>query len=97
MFEDSTGRRFSERDPRRVFHFTADQSGTVPITEGAVRTPVWLGDSTSPSLLAHAGRSSSSFPVAFEAHRVSWVDDGSVSVRSLVDGGILDNQPFNQS
>src|SRR6185369_7616816 len=60
-----------------------------------VRTPVWLGDGAAPSLLAHAGRSSSSFPVAFEAHRVSWVDDGSVSVRSLVDGGILDNQPFN--
>ena len=95
VFEDSTGRRFAERDPRRVFHFTASQSGTVPIEDGAVRTPVWLGDSAAPSLLAHAGRSSSSFPVAFEAHRVSWIDNESVSVRSLVDGGILDNQPLN--
>jgi predicted acylesterase/phospholipase RssA len=44
-------------------------------------------------LLAEAARSSSSFPVAFEAHGMSL--EGEQAQRWLIDGGVLDNQPFN--
>src|SRR5438132_11539578 len=62
----------------------------------ALQTTVWLGDSDAPELLAKAARSSSSFPVAFEAHHAQVEDaDGLAHEHWLVDGGILDNQPFN--
>jgi predicted acylesterase/phospholipase RssA len=97
-FRDSTGRSFDELDHRRVF---ALQDG--PIREqpqlrnrGAMRPVVWLRDPDAPELLARAARSSSSFPVAFEAHRLDIVDnDKQAREHWLVDGGILDNQPFN--
>lgn len=45
------------------------------------------------NLLARAARSSSSFPVAFEAHGLRFEDEK--VQRWLIDGGVLDNQPFN--
>jgi predicted acylesterase/phospholipase RssA len=91
-YSDSTGRRFLERDHRRVFHFTS--SHVDPGPSGVMRKKVSLGASDAKKLLAHAARSSSSFPAAFEAHRLTCEDGGEVSERMLVDGGILDNQPF---
>jgi patatin-related protein len=105
-FADTTGRTFVERDHRRVFRFE-HQEGRVGTGEKAARLSattvmrdvVWLGDQDAPELLARAGRGSSSFPVAFEAHGLQIVDhekDGEkVNRHWLVDGGILDNQPFN--
>src|SRR5581483_11404954 len=96
-FGDSTGRRFKERDHRRVFGFQHEPGRTeTERANGALRPTVWLGDPDAPELLARAARSSSSFPVAFEAHRTRVEDsDGETSEHWLVDGGILDNQPFN--
>ena len=48
--------------------------------------------SDAPRLLAEAARSSSSFPFAFEPHGLA-VADGT-GWRWLIDGGVLDNQPF---
>lgn len=96
-FEDSTGRQFRERDHRRIFGFQHEGGQKTPdAAKGALRTTVWLGDPDARELLARAARSSSSFPVAFEAHRAQVVDnDGQAHEHWLVDGGILDNQPFN--
>ena len=95
-YSDSTGRTFRESDHRRVFSFSAAKDGTQPVgSDTVMRSMVWLGDPGAEELLARAGRSSSSFPMAFEAHRLAWADEGeSSTVRSFVDGGILDNQPF---
>jgi patatin-related protein len=94
-FADSTGREFFERDHRRVFHFTSvrEEAGDDAV-DGAAEKDIFLGDPAAPELLARAARSSSSFPVAFEAHELKWRDEGKVTDRWLVDGGILDNQPF---
>jgi predicted acylesterase/phospholipase RssA len=96
-FEDSTGRQFRERDHRRVFGFQHEATRKPPDpAEKALRTTIWLGDADAPELLARAARSSSSFPVAFEAHSAQVVDaDDKAHAHWLVDGGILDNQPFN--
>lgn len=96
-YSDSTGRAFKESDHRRVFTFTSTEDEASPAGEmNAMRPAVWLGDPAAAELLARAARSSSSFPFAFEAHCLEYMDeDESSSVRWLVDGGILDNQPFN--
>jgi predicted acylesterase/phospholipase RssA len=96
QFEDSTGRRFSELDHRRVFGFVHETEADAPKpTNGALNTTIWLGASDAPELLARAARSSSSFPVAFEPHSTKVVDADGTREHWLVDGGILDNQPFN--
>jgi predicted acylesterase/phospholipase RssA len=98
-FKDSTGRRFEERDHRRIFGFQHEPNGDPPEAggvDGALSTAIWLGDLLAPELLARAARSSSSFPVAFEPHRAKVIDaDDQAHEHWLVDGGILDNQPFN--
>ena len=96
-FEDSTGRRFRERDHRRVFGFQHEPGRAEPArANDALRSTVLLADPDAPELLARAARSSSSFPVAFEAHLAEVEDaDGKTREHWLVDGGILDNQPFN--
>ncbi len=103
-FVDSTGRAFRERDHRRVFSFqheharerTPKEAAEAKRLQGSMRTTVWLSDPDAPELLARAGRASSSFPVAFEAHRLQVEDnDREAHEHWLVDGGILDNQPFN--
>ncbi len=100
-FADSFGQSWRERDHRRVFAFQYE-SGARPLAEpppvaqqGTMRPVVWLWDGDARTLLAEAARSSSSFPVAFEARQLGIVDrDGQVHDHWLVDGGILDNQPF---
>jgi predicted acylesterase/phospholipase RssA len=102
-YHDTTGRRFQERDHRRVFRFEHDpDSEREPFLadrENVMRDAIWLGDPDAAELLARAARSSSSFPVAFEAHQLRIVDhergEEVVTPHWLVDGGILDNQPFN--
>lgn len=95
-FADSTGRSFSELEHRRVFGFVHEKGRPKPAaTRGALDTTIWLGASDAAELLARAGRSSSSFPVAFEPHRAKVVDSDGRREHWLVDGGILDNQPFN--
>ncbi|MBA3734960.1 MAG: DUF3376 domain-containing protein [Actinobacteria bacterium] len=102
-FVDSTGRKFAESDHRRVFRFQHDPDRpkqTIPPDRmNVMRDQVWFRDDDSANLLAHAARSSSSFPVAFEPHHFDIVDhvEGAEQVHShwLIDGGVLDNQPFN--
>ncbi len=99
-FEDSDGRTFEELDHRRVFRFKYSDAD-IPDTDegslnGVMRATVNFQDDDAPELLARAARGSSSFPVAFEAHSLDIVDRDQVARRHwLVDGGILDNQPFN--
>jgi predicted acylesterase/phospholipase RssA len=101
-FSDSFGQAWRERDHRRVFAFQYE-SGARPTAEppppgetGKMRPVVWLWDGDARTLMAEAARSSSSFPVAFEARQLGILDrDGRVHDHWLVDGGILDNQPFN--
>ena len=95
---DSSGRTFVERDHRRVFSFTSiEQDAETVGPDKAMPSSVWLGDrAAAPELLARAGRASSSFPIAFEAHKLTYAAKNQpASERWLVDGGILDNQPFN--
>ncbi|MDX6513997.1 MAG: hypothetical protein QOE36_3501, partial [Gaiellaceae bacterium] len=101
-YVDSTGRSFEERDHRRVFRFEhKGQQEDPPPRErrNVMRDAIWLGDPDAKELLARAARSSSSFPVAFEAHGLDIVDheqgEEKVHRHWMVDGGILDNQPFN--
>lgn len=98
-FHDSEGRTFAERDHRRVFTFQ-HEAATAPIPvsgelTGTMRRVVWFNNDDARELLVRAARGSSSFPVAFEAHGLKIEDDEVVVDRWLVDGGILDNQPFN--
>ena len=109
-FADSTFRRFQELDHRRVFqfqHLPRDDEAARLETEAVFAKAQELEPKTSQgipqvgafdradaaNLLAHAARSSSSFPVAFEAHGMTM--EGEAAKRWLIDGGILDNQPFN--
>ena len=108
-FKDTTGRPFVELDHRRVFEFTyrrdqQDEKGR-PATEGPLdevpmraEPPVYFFDGDAPELLARAGRATSSFPVAFEPHRLAFRGErpeDKPDHRWLIDGGVLDNQPFN--
>lgn len=103
QFHDSTGRIFEEREHRRMLGFELDAStDPVPQTMAADQIAFPWGDgvdlrgSTASRLLAEAARSTSSFPVAFEPHRTHFVDEEGQSHRQwLIDGGVLDNQPFN--
>ena len=60
--------------------------------------PVYFFDGDAPELLARAGRATSSFPVAFEPHSLAFMGErpeDQPDHRWLIDGGVLDNQPFN--
>lgn len=108
-FQDTTGREFQELDHRRVFEFTHRRGQTYddarPATKGRLRDvpmrakpPVYFVDGDAPELLARAGRATSSFPVAFEPHNLSFRGErpeDKPDRRWLIDGGVLDNQPFN--
>lgn len=108
-FKDTTGRPFVELDHRRVFEFTyrrdQEQTKAAPATEGPLddvpmreQPPVYFFDGDAPELLARAGRATSSFPVAFEPHRLAFRGErpeDKPDHRWLIDGGVLDNQPFN--
>jgi predicted acylesterase/phospholipase RssA len=91
----------TEPDHRVVLRFSAgppDQIDAVPEPpagdEMATDLPL---DATQVRRLARAARSSSSFPGAFPPHvaRFRETDDTAQTPTYLVDGGILDNQPFN--
>jgi predicted acylesterase/phospholipase RssA len=107
LYHDSTGRAFEESDSRRRLTF---QSEGEPLDDpgelrNVMRSVVNLGDADAAKLLAAAARSSSSFPVAFEAHQLTFSEsvvnpDGTRAENKqkrhwLIDGGVLDNQPFN--
>jgi predicted acylesterase/phospholipase RssA len=108
-FKDTTGRPFVELDHRRVFEFTyrrdQEQERGAPASEGPLdevpmreQPPVYFFDGDAPELLARAGRATSSFPVAFEPHRLAFRGErpeDRPDHRWLIDGGVLDNQPFN--
>ena len=94
-FQDSSGRTFAESDHRRVFCFE-HEPGVEPAVANAAGTMPIIGSfaaADAAPLLARAARSSSSFPVAFEPHELAFEDE--TRPRWLIDGGILDNQPFN--
>ena len=123
-FHDSSERAFDELDYRRIFSFEyarpgADDMeedmarGVAPDMLGVMRSVVDFRDQDAACLLAGAARSTSSFPVAFEPHRLKLpaaarvaepasgeesaplTDPGSPEWHWLIDGGVLDNQPFN--
>ena len=108
-FQDTTGRAFQELDHRRVLEFThrrgQEYSDGRPATKSRLRDvpmradpPVYFVDGDAPELLARAGRATSSFPVAFEPHGLAFKGERPEDVpdeRWLIDGGVLDNQPFN--
>ena len=81
-FHDSTERAFDELDYRRIFSFEyarpgADDMegdiarGVAPDMLGVMRSVVDFRDQDAARLLAGAARSTSSFPVAFEPHRLT--------------------------
>ncbi len=108
VYYDSTGRAFEESDSRRRLAFwsrpVTPPGGTDPLN-GVMRRVVSFRDVDAPELLAAAARSTSSFPVAFEPHRLEFFEPGVSATGAateprrkahwLIDGGVLDNQPFN--
>ena len=103
-FVDTTGRRFRERDHRRVLAFEHrhddDEAGKpkTPEQDLAMPTKVRFKDRDAPELLSRAGRATSSFPIAFEPHGLAFIGEKPTDKpdhRWLIDGGLLDNQPFN--
>jgi predicted acylesterase/phospholipase RssA len=57
-----------------------------------------FADERAPELLARSGRATASFPIAFEPHSLPFAGERPTDKpdkRWLVDGGLLDNQPFN--
>jgi predicted acylesterase/phospholipase RssA len=95
----TTEQPIHEPDHRVVFRFSAgdgdDDSGVpgdLPATVLADQLPLQLDQA---NRLARAARASSSFPGAFPPHEAKIWRDGDVETHYLVDGGILDNQPFD--
>lgn len=115
QYHDTTGRKFDEFDSRRRLTFQSEHGGRVGPDyewpyEGVMRPTVDFGDNDAVQLMAAAARSSSSFPVAFEAHRLWFVEEPPLRGHRrrfrdrnvnqprphwMIDGGVLDNQPFN--
>ena len=102
-FVDTTGRRFQERDHRRVLAFEhrhdddVDAKPATPVKDLAMPVRVRFKDGNAPELLARAGRATSSFPIAFEPHGLAFIGEKPTDKpdhRWLIDGGLLDNQPF---
>jgi patatin-related protein len=103
-FVDTTGRGFRERDHRRVLRFEHrhdSEEGPKPATAAndlAMPLNVSFKDGDAPELLARSGRATASFPIAFEPHRLAFAGKKPTDrpdPRWLIDGGLLDNQPFN--
>ena len=103
VFTDSGKRRFQETDHRKVFVFEhpvapgreIEAEAIAQVTDDVAGAMPDVGTFDLPNaadLLAQAARSSSSFPVAFEAHGMT-LEDG--KRHWMIDGGVLDNQPFN--
>ena len=99
LFSDSTGRVFADRDHRVVFAFTHEPGDEV--STGAKTKRQAVGRSKrkfvdKDAAVARAARSSASFPFALEPHRFDRDQATPAdSRRWLIDGGALDNQPFN--
>jgi predicted acylesterase/phospholipase RssA len=108
LYHDSTGRAFEESDSRRRLAFwsrgtSSAADATAP--GGVMRAVVSFSDPDAQGLLAAAARSTSSFPVAFEAHRLDFFEpqvaesgartEPRRKTHWMIDGGVLDNQPFN--
>jgi predicted acylesterase/phospholipase RssA len=103
-FVDTTGRSFRERDHRRVLHFEHRHDDTevakpaTPPKELSMPQKVRFKDGDAPELLARSGRATASFPIAFEPHELAFAGEKPTDKpdhRWLIDGGLLDNQPFN--
>jgi predicted acylesterase/phospholipase RssA len=89
----------SEPDHRVVLRFSTGpdaEAVTAPEDPDAMATDLPL-DASQATRLARAARSSSSFPGAFPPHVARFPETGDTEQTPtyLVDGGILDNQPFN--
>jgi patatin-related protein len=101
QFHDSTNRIFEEREHRRMLRFELAPPGGASSPGSAAAVFPWanaldLRSAPACRLLAEAARSTSSFPVAFEPHAAAFADEnGESSNHWLIDGGVLDNQPFN--
>jgi predicted acylesterase/phospholipase RssA len=83
-------------DHRVVFRFCAGADAEAPDGLGtdqlAARLPL---DAANAGRLARAARASSSFPSAFPPYEAWFEGEPDTVHHYLVDGGILDNQPFN--
>lgn len=105
-FSDSTGVTFMETDPRIVFRFEHDPTPASAndlmaagleeeADQGVFPARVNLLAPEAPRLLARAARATSSFPAAFEPHDIRISRFGQERTTPVIDGGVLDNQPFN--
>jgi predicted acylesterase/phospholipase RssA len=99
-FYDTSGRPFLEAEHRRVFRFEYERPiESLPDPPPAPPSPTpdvfRFSDENAAELMAGAARGSSSFPVAFEPHLMKLGDGDEEGGRWLIDGGLLDNQPFN--
>ena len=97
---DTSDEPIKEPDHRIVLRFSAVEKGDidearVPAFNRDMATELPL-DAAQFRRLARAARSTSSFPGAFPPHAAVFPDTGDTKERPtfLVDGGILDNQPF---
>lgn len=94
----TSDRPICELDHRIVFRFSTGPGAEVRPPAGlqddelAEHLPLDRGQSLR---LARAARASSSFPGAFPPHEAKIRRGSEASVHYLVDGGILDNQPFD--
>jgi predicted acylesterase/phospholipase RssA len=98
---DTSDEAIKEPDHRITLRFSAVEKGeideaTVPARDGDMATELPL-DASQAGRLARAARSSSSFPGAFPPHAAVFPETKDTPERPtfLIDGGILDNQPFN--
>jgi predicted acylesterase/phospholipase RssA len=85
-YRDSTGRKFTEVDPRQRFDFELVEESNVPLLPPRYD----LKAEGTANALARAGRATASFPAAFEPHLFAFGNED----HRLMDGGVLDNQPF---
>jgi predicted acylesterase/phospholipase RssA len=94
----------TERDHRVIFRFVGNPIAGLDDLPEAPEKPEMLGTSLplnrdNARRLARAARASSSFPGAFPPHEATLDGepevDGRPVAHHLVDGGILDNQPFD--
>ncbi len=99
---DSRGTPFDEPDHRRRFEFRYSPSQVEYATNDFVMTT--RDDFTASAAVARAARASASFPVAFKPvdeikelrDRRTWPNfDTGDDLEWLIDGGVLDNSPFD--
>lgn len=86
-----------EPDHRITFRFSSDGGAYLTAPQAALDPgQVMELSSENAAWLAAAARSSSSFPVAFSPYKaLVAAEDGGLSKYYMVDGGLLDNQPFD--